>query len=76
MTLKTYTAIYENGQIVWETADRPTEHRARVLVTVVESLDSGDDDEHASWRLASLNNLARAYGTDEPNYTIEDIRFR
>lgn len=76
MTLKTYPAIYEDGRLVWASPDRPIEGRVRVMVTVMEWMDSEDDAEHAEWATLSLRQLAAAFGDDEPEYTADDITFR
>ena len=36
--LKSYEAVYENGQLTW-IAEQPSAHSARVIVTVVEEVD-------------------------------------
>ena len=36
--LKSYEAVYENGQLMW-VAEQPSAHSARVIVTVVEELE-------------------------------------
>lgn len=41
---------------------------APLIVTVL----SAEDEEREAWRLLSLYSLARAYGPDEPEYTLED----
>jgi len=73
MTLKAYFAIYEDGRLVWDSEDRPAARRARVIVTVVEDLEAGDD-EHEAWQALSAASLDEAYGDDEPEYTLDDIR--
>lgn len=35
--LKSYEAVYENGQLTW-IAEQPSAHSARVIVTVVEEV--------------------------------------
>ncbi len=35
--LKSYEAVYENGQLTW-VAEQPSAHSARVIVTVVEEV--------------------------------------
>jgi hypothetical protein len=32
------------------------------------------DAERAGWEALAVENLARAYGPDEPEYTLEDIK--
>lgn len=36
--LKSYEAVYENGQLTW-IAEQPSAHSARVIVTVVEEVE-------------------------------------
>lgn len=44
---------------------------ARLLITLVEP---GQDDERALWADLSLSGLAGAYGDDEPDYDLTDVR--
>lgn len=74
MTLKTYVAIYDHGRLLWDADERPPEERARVMVTVVESLEGDDDTAHDGWIELSRDGLASAYGPDEPVYTLDDLR--
>lgn len=37
--LKSYEAVYENGQLMW-VAEQPSARSARVIVTVIEELES------------------------------------
>jgi hypothetical protein len=76
VTLRTYLAIYEHGRLVWEGDDRPPEERARVMVTVVESLLDGEDEDREAWIALSGRGLVEAYGPDEPVYTLDDVRFQ
>jgi hypothetical protein len=46
---------------------------AQLIVTV---LPDHEDDERAAWLAFSLENLARAYGDDEPEYPLELIKER
>jgi len=43
---------------------------ARLIVTVIDTL---APDESTDWSSFSTANLARCYGEDEPDYTVEDI---
>lgn len=75
MTLKAYLATYEDGRLVWDSEDRPATRRARVIVTVVEDLEAGDDEREA-WHALSAARLDSAFGDDEPEYSLDDIRAR
>lgn len=76
MTLKTYPAIYENGRLVWVSSDRPVERRVRVMVTVMDWAEADDEAEHTEWTTLSLDQLAAAFGEDEPEYLPDDVKFR
>lgn len=43
---------------------------ARLIVTVLHNV----DEEHEDWGRLALENLARAYGLDEPEYPLELIQ--
>lgn len=43
---------------------------AKLLVTVLLDV----DDEHRAWGRLALKNLERAYGPDEPEYSLELIK--
>jgi len=60
--LKTYEALYENGQIKW-LSDRPEIRSARVLVTVIEELTQGNCAEKNQARQAAQA-LAKLGGTE------------
>lgn len=76
MALRAYEAVYDNGVLVWEGDDRPVEHRARVMVIILDSADPPDDREEEDWHRLSLARLADAFGDDEPTYTLDDVKFR
>jgi hypothetical protein len=61
-------AHYDGTHIV---LDEPFELQANVslMVTVI-----APDDEHASWVTLGARSLARAYGDDEPEYTMADLK--
>jgi hypothetical protein len=42
----------------------------RVIITVMRP----DDDERETWLQASLSQLSRAYGDDEPEYSLELVK--
>jgi hypothetical protein len=52
--------------------DEPLEPDAKSLVTVL----PGSGREAAVWRHLSRRGLADAYGEDEEEYTLEDLRIR
>jgi hypothetical protein len=45
------------------------EANARLVVVVLPP-----DDERTAWSSLSANQLSRAYGKDEPEYTADDLR--
>ena len=45
---------------------------AQLLVTILSPVENSDE-ERASWNEFSQQGLARAYGADEPEYTVADI---
>ena len=44
--------------------------RTRVIITVMQP----GDDERESWLQASAGQLSRAYGDDEPEYSLELVK--
>ncbi len=56
--------------------DEPFELRpnAALSVTVLSSETSGLERDRAEWAALSTQSLARAYGEDEPEYTLADLR--
>ena len=48
----------------------PLQPNAKLLVTVLSDV----DDEHEDWARLAIQNLARAYGPDEPEYPSELIK--
>ncbi len=63
-------AHYDGKHIV---LDEPFElaANASLVVTVI-----GPDDERSEWTALGVQNLARAYGDDEPEYTTADLKPR
>ena len=61
-------AHYDGEHIV---LDEPFElpRNASLMVTVI-----APDDERSEWTALSAQNLARAYGDDEPEYTTADLK--
>ena len=71
--MKTITlkAVYDGEQIRLE-EDYPLPKNAKLLVTVLESESSEEDEEfRRNWSQLGLQSLARSYGDDEPEYTDE-----
>lgn len=71
----TLTATFDGERIRLE-EDYPLPLNARLLVTV---LPKGADEEKTFrdfWRQVGAESLARAYGTDEPEYTLDRVRER
>jgi len=67
--LKTLHAHYDGERIVLdEPFDLP--ENARLLVTLI----SEEGGERVSWTSLAAENLARAYGEAEPDYTVADLR--
>ena len=52
----------------------PAGGRGRVYVLVADPQDG--DADHPLWTRASLASLERAYGEDEPEYTLDMVRER
>ena len=75
MTAVTLRAHYDGEHIV---LDEPFEIPANAPLTVtVLAPDPSEHDrkrERASWAAISAWSLARAYGDDEPEYTVADLR--
>jgi hypothetical protein len=61
-------AHYDGKHIV---LDEPFELTANapLMVTVI-----GPDEERSAWAALGAQNLARAYGADEPEYTTADLK--
>ena len=47
---------------------------AALAVTVLYTTTPEHDSEHAEWEALADESLARAYGTDEPDYSLNDIK--
>lgn len=66
-------AHYDGTQIVLdEKFDLPA--NAALIVTVLPAESDREYSERAEWATLSASALARAYGDDEPEYNLEDIR--
>ena len=70
MAAKTLHAHFDGNQI---RLDEPfdLEPNAELLITV---LPKSSDAERTDWAKFSLENLARAYGDDEPAYSLDSIK--
>ncbi len=71
----TLKAHYDGKHIV---LDEPFEipENAPLAVTVLSpgTLEADREQERASWAALGARSLARAYGDDEPEYTVADLR--
>lgn len=69
MQIVTLQAHFDGKQIV---LDEPYElaPNTRVVVSVIQL----DDEERKEWTRFSLANLERAYGDDEPEYSVDLIK--
>ena len=68
----TVEAIYENGKLTLTQA-LPLPERTPVTVTI-KTGEPGSDAERAAWLKLSEIGLARAYGDDEPEYNVGDVK--
>ena len=66
-------AHYDGEQIV---LDEPflLPLNAPLAVTVLSPPTAEYDSERAEWATLSAQSLARAYGDDEPEYTLDDLK--
>ena len=72
--IQAYEAIYDHGKVIWQ-GNPPEEGRFKAIVLVMGPADGGQAD-HDEWVRFSLSSLESAYGPDEPDYTLEDIKWR
>jgi hypothetical protein len=70
METKTLRAHYDGSQIL---LDEPfeLEPNVKLIITV---LPESFDEEREDWARLSLESLARAYGDDEPEYSLDLIK--
>lgn len=70
METKTLRAHFDGEQI---RLDEPFELKpdVKLIITV---LPEASDEEREDWTRHSLENLARAYGDDEPEYSLDLIK--
>lgn len=69
----TLSATFDGERIRLE-EDFPLQKNARLLVTVLPTEAAGDDAFRDFWRQLSAGSLARAYASDEPEYTLNMVR--
>ena len=68
MPIDTFKAHFDGANLILdEPADLPI--NASLLVTVQEV-----SAEHEGWTQLALANLSRAYGVNEPEYTLADLK--
>lgn len=75
MQALTLSATFDGEHIRLEDA-YPLPKNARLLVTVLPSADTTFAEERADWLAFAAQGLARAYGPDEPEYTLDMVRER
>ncbi len=74
MKTVTLSAIYDGEHIRLE-EDFPLTKDARLLVTVLAPLESANDEAfRQDWHRFAAASLERAYGSDEPEYTLDMIK--
>lgn len=76
MTPRAYSAVYDHGHLRWTGNDRPDVEHARVMVIILEERDVTAAADKDAWPRMAAAALNRAYGPDEPEYTVADIKFR
>lgn len=70
METKTLRAHFDGNQIL---LDEPFELEPNVEL-IITVLPKASDEEREDWAQLSLESLARAYGDDEPEYSLELIK--
>ena len=70
METKTLRAHFDGNQIL---LDEPFELEPNVEL-IITVLPKSSDEERADWTRLSLESLARAYGDDEPEYSLDLIK--
>ncbi len=70
METKTLRAHFDGNQIL---LDEPFELEPNVEL-IITVLPKTSDEEREDWAQLSLESLARAYGDDEPEYSLELIK--
>ena len=66
-------AHYDGKHIVLDEPFELSPHTP-LAVTVLSPATPEQDSEREQWTALSLQSLARAYGDDEPEYTLADLR--
>jgi len=75
MTAVTLRAHYDGEHIVLdEPFEIPANAALAVTVLPAEPPEHDRERERASWAAISAWSLARAYGDDEPEYTVADLK--
>ena len=70
----TLKAHYDGKHIVLdEPFQIPVDAPLMVTVLAPSAAERGLGREHTSWSALSAENLARAYGSDEPEYSLADL---
>lgn len=70
METKTLRAHFDGSQIL---LDEPYELKPNVKL-IITVLPESFDEEREDWTRLSLESLARAYGDDEPEYSLDLIK--
>lgn len=70
METKTLRAHFDGNQIL---LDEPFELEPNVEL-IITVLPKASDEEREDWAQLSLESLARAYGDDEPEYSLDLIK--
>jgi len=70
METKTLRAHFDGNQIL---LDEPFELEPNVEL-IITVLPKPSDEEREDWARLSLESLARAYGEDEPEYSLDSIK--
>ncbi|MBA3320639.1 MAG: hypothetical protein H0T45_04220 [Pyrinomonadaceae bacterium] len=70
METKTLRAHFDGNQIL---LDEPFELEPNVEL-IITVLPKPSDEEREEWARLSLESLARAYGEDEPEYSLDSIK--
>jgi hypothetical protein len=75
MPTVTLKAHYDGQRIVLdEPFDLPTD--APLIVTVLPNSADPVTQERSDWAVVAAENLSRGYGSEEPDYTLADIKER
>jgi hypothetical protein len=69
----TLSATFDGERIRLED-DYPLPKDARLLVTLVEPVPDNDEEFRRDWYQLAAHSLSRAYGENEPEYTLDMIK--